>query len=280
MQARAFPQIRTGAAAAAHLSSSPVSRLCFHPSHCKSRLGAAPSISRGLFLPNRAICRVFSASATMDRTIRMPTRVVEHIVLLKVKEGASTEQQDAMVSALRSLKCLQTVIELSAGKVVHAMSAAYTHALHCRYMSKEDLESYANDPFHLDVISKYIAPIVEDRLALDWEADLEDPVLQSASYGAVRIVVMKPKQDLATAELSNIMDMLKENKNRFPFIKQVSVGKNFAPARAKGYEWAYLAVFPSPKELAELPKNEEYVSMELKVLPGMEKIGFVDYVTA
>ncbi|MCO5567650.1 hypothetical protein L7F22_021344 [Adiantum nelumboides] len=87
-------------------------------------------------------------------------------------------------------------------------SEAYTHALHCRYTSKEDLASYTNDPYHLDVINKYIVPIVEDRLALDWEADLEDPVLQAGSYGAVRIVAMKPKQGLEGAELSKLMDML------------------------------------------------------------------------
>lgn len=207
------------------------------------------------------------------------SHVVEHVVLLKVKEGISAEQQEAMVSGLRSLKGLQTVIELSAGKAVQVWSETYTHALHCRYKSKEDLDTYANDPYHLEVISKYILPIVEDRLAIDWEADVDDPILGSTSYGAVRIAVLKPKEDVATSELSDIVDMLKNYKSRFPVIKQVSVGKNFC-SRAKGYEWAFLAFFSSPEELAELTKNEEHVSLQYaKVLPAMEKIAVVDYHT-
>lgn len=279
MQARIiFTQIRNGAAGATHIATScQVPRLCFNSS---TKLSSWPSTSKAPALRHRsASARVFCTSAYLDNNDMKPTRVVEHIVLLKVKEGASAEQQDAMVSGLRSLKCLQTVTELNAGKVVHASSEAYTHALHCRYMSKEDLASYANDPYHLDVISKCIVPIVEDRLALDWEADVAEPVLQGASYGAVRIVTMKPKQGVGSAELSSIMDVMREHKSRFPFIRQVSVGKNFSPARAKEYEWAYLAVFPSPDELAELTKSREHGDLLAKVATSMEKINVVDYYT-
>ncbi|KAH7299372.1 hypothetical protein KP509_24G007900 [Ceratopteris richardii] len=216
----------------------------------------------------------------MDRTVKTSTRVIEHIVLLKSKERAPTEQQDAMVSGLRSLKSLPMVIELNAGKVAHASSEGYTHALHCRYRSKDDLASYANDPYHLDVINKCIVPIVEDRLALDWEADVEEPVLQSGSYGAVRILTMKPKQELANSEIEGTIDALKEYTSKFSFVKQVSAGKNFSPARAKGYEWAYLAMFPSTKELAELINSDGYKGLHSKVSSIMEKFNIVDYHTA
>lgn len=289
MQARAFTQIRSGAASVPHLAAQGARR-CLNPctklplARKKTRFWSSFVHKGDLTLcasTQTAISRVHCAAAAMDSSNRKTTRVVEHIVLLKMREGVSIEQEDAMVSGLRSLKSVQTVIELSAGKAIQVLSENYTHALHCRFMTKEDLDSYANNPFHLDVISKYIAPIVEDRLALDWEADLEDPIMQSSSYSAVRIAAFKPKVDLEATELSNIMDMMKDYRSRFPFIKQVSVGKNFSPARAKGYEWALLAVFPSPQELTELTKNEEHQSLQYeKVLPAMEKFAVVDYCTA
>ncbi|MCO5579776.1 hypothetical protein L7F22_033638 [Adiantum nelumboides] len=259
----------------------PVAKLFFTP--CNHQ----PQFSTSLFKHARVSpfqvpppWKTVSVSTAMADTQKKPTtRVVEHIVLLKVKDGVTAQQQDFMVSGLRSLSSIQTVIELNAGKAVQVWGENFTHALHCRFISKEGLASYANDPFHLDVISKCIAPFVEDRLALDWEADLEEPTLQSKSYGAVRIAALKPKKD--ALELSDIMDMLRDYRSRFPSIKQVSVGKNFSPARAKGYEWAFLAIFPRPEELAELTKSEEHVSLQYeKVLPAMEKIAVLDYHTA
>ncbi|KAI5054985.1 hypothetical protein GOP47_0030130 [Adiantum capillus-veneris] len=274
MQARAiFTQIRNRAAGAIDLA--PSNQVCRLRYNASSRQSTRPSTSRTNF------ARVFCSSASMETSLETGktkwTRVIEHIVLLKVKESASAEQQDALISGLRSLKCLPMVIELSAGKVVQSTCEPYTHALHCRCMSKEDLTSYANDPYHLDVINKYIVPIVEDRLALDWEADVEDPILHSSSYGAVRIATMKPKQSLGSEELSSVMDVLREHKRLLPIIKQVSVGKNFSPARAKDYEWAYLAVFPSPNVLKE---SKELEGLHAQVASAMEKINVVDYYTA
>ncbi|MCO5614585.1 hypothetical protein L7F22_068868 [Adiantum nelumboides] len=245
-----------------------------------STLPTLPSASKALSLRREAFVRVFSISVPMESRRREPSRVIEHIVLLKVKDDVSAELQDAMVSGLRGLKCLPTVIELSVGKIVQPAFEAFTHALHCRYLSKEDLTAYANDPYHLDVVNKYIVPIVEDRLALDWEADVEDPVLQSASYGAVRIVTMKPKPSLDSEHLSSVIDGLRGIKKLVPVIKQVSVGKNFSPARAKDYEWAYLAVLPTPDVLSALNVNKELERLHAQVASAMEKVNVADYYTA
>jgi hypothetical protein len=208
-------------------------------------------------------------------------RVVEHVVLLKVKEGVPEAQTEAMVSALRGLQALPSVIHITAGKNSLSTGAdggqeTFSHALHSRYYSKEDLDSYANDPLHLDVIKQHIAPIVEDRIAVDWETELEEPdlVASSASIGAVRIVAMRPNSDPSA---SHLVDAFSTFEERFASIKQVSFGTNFSP-RSKGYEFGYVALLPSLRELSELTKNEDYADVHRSsIFPALEKYTVVEY---
>lgn len=207
------------------------------------------------------------------------SRIVEHVVLFKVKPGVPALQAEALVSGLRSLKSLDLVMDLSAGPALQASSGSYTHALHCRYKDKEALQAYATHPLHVDVVQKRVVPIVEDVLAIDWEADLEEPEVKNG-YGAVRIAVMKQKDNLSEEELCRIEGTLKGCSKLFPLIRQVSVGKNFSPARAKGFEWGFLALFPSLQELEELTKNEEHKHLPYsKVRPVMETLALIDYTT-
>lgn len=214
-----------------------------------------------------------SSSISCSSPLHLHT-VVDHVVLFKVKNGTPPQLSQAMLDGLRSLKSIDSVVELSAGSALQP--GIFTHALHSRYRDKDALAEYANNSFHLDVISKYIAPIVEDRLALDWEADLEHPSL-NGNYGAVRIAIMKPKENLSSGEVPSVINLLKRFKARYPVVKQISAGRNFSPARAKGFEWGCLALFPSLQELHELTKNEEHEDLQLSEV--MESFVVFDYST-
>ena len=208
-------------------------------------------------------------------------RVIEHVVLLKVKEGVPEEQAEAMVTALRGLNSLPSVIHITAGKNVRWNSGlsngdeSFSYALHSRYYSKEDLESYANDPLHLEVIKNHIAPIVDDRIAVDWETELEEPELASSgSIGAVRIIAIRPSSG---PSVSHLVDAFSAFEANFRCIKQVSFGTNFSP-RSKGYEFGCVALLPNLHELSELSQNERYVNVHKStIMPASEKCIVVDY---
>eukprot|EP00249_Psilotum_nudum_P011717 c23342_g1_i1 orf=384-1202(-) len=205
------------------------------------------------------------------------THVVDHVVLFKVKDKVPSEQAEKMVNALRGLKSLDGVIQLTAGPSLQMQPGNYTHALYSRHSDKEALSTYASHPNHLDVVHKFVFPITEDILALDWEANSKELPLD---VGAVSILLLKLKENMLDEDVSNVLEVLKDYRNHFPGIKQVSIGKNFSPARAKGFQWGFVALFSSPKEMEELTKNEQHIKLQnSKVLPILENYARVDYAT-
>eukprot|EP01018_Ginkgo_biloba_P007897 Gb_21405 [translate_table: standard] len=208
-----------------------------------------------------------------------PSKVVEHVVFFNVKEGTPPEKANAMVSALNGLKSLDNVLQLTAGPALHFSSETYkfTHALHSRYKDKQSLSEYSNHPQHVSVVKEFVLPIAEDLLALDWEADLDGPI--EPSFGALRIAILKPRDDLAEAQRFELVEILSGYKNLFPSIVQVSFGENFSPARAKGFTWGFLSLFPGVKELEELNANQQHIKLQYeKVQSQMEKFAVLEYI--
>jgi len=219
----------------------------------------------------------FSAkfSANMDS---LPSKVVEHVVLINVRENTPPEKVNAMISALQGLKSLDQVLQLTAGPALRFSSGTYkyTHALHSRYKDKQSLEEYSAHPEHVNVVKEFILPITDDLLALDWEADLGGPMIPS--YGAIRIAVLKPKEGLADPQRFELVEILSAYKDIFPSVGQASFGENFSLARAKGFTWGFLSLFPGVKELEELNTNEEHAKIQNeKVLPQMENFVVIEY---
>lgn len=221
----------------------------------------------------------FSANFSVNMA-SLPSKVVEHVVLFKVKDGTPPEKATAMISALQALKSLDQVLDLTAGPALRFSSGTYkyTHALHSRYKDKQSLADYSAHPRHVNVVKEFVQPLTDDLLALDWEADLGEPMLPS--YGAIRIAVLKPKEGLADPQRFELVEILSGYKGFFPSVGQVSFGENFS-ARAKGFTWGSLSLFPRGKELEELNANEEHAKIQNeKVLPQMENFVVIEYINS
>jgi len=122
-------------------------------------------------------------------------------------------------------------------------------------------------------------PIVDDVFGLDWEADLGGFVMPS--YGAIRIAVFKPKEGFAEQQRAELVEILSVYKDMFSSVMQVSFGENFSLARAKGFTFGFLLLFPGVKELEELNTNEEHVKIQNeKVLPLMENFMVIEYIVS
>lgn len=237
---------------------------------------------RGNWAFHKPIPKSTSFSANFSANMAsLPSKVVEHVVFFKVKDGTPPEKANAMISALQGLKSLDQVLDLTAGPALRFNSGTYkyTHALHSRYKDRQSLADYSAHPRHVNVVKEFVLPLTDDLLALDWEAELGEPMLPS--YGAIRIAVLKPKEGLADPQRFELAEILSGYKGIFPSVGQVSFGENFSPARAKGFTWGSLSLFPGGKELEELNANEEDAKIQNeKVLPQMENFVVIEYINS
>lgn len=199
--------------------------------------------------------------------------VVEHIVFFKVKDDPKT---DEVFKELRALKSLDGISELGASKVLQILGANYTHVLHSRHVNKAALDAYAVHPSHQAVVQK-LAPYVEDRLAVDWEGvPVGLPI--NGGHGAARIALIKLSEGLTDEETSQVLELMKGLRDKFPFIRQISAGRNFSPARAKGFNLGFVAMFDNVDELEQLNGNAELhaVLRRSKVAPFLTSFVIAD----
>lgn len=205
-------------------------------------------------------------------------KAVEHIVLFKVKDDIDPSKVSAMVNGLGSLVSLHQVLHLTVGQLLRNRSSSltFTHMLHSRYKSKEDLEAYSAHPSHIGVVKGNVLPIVDDIMAVDWVAEDLSGDLIPPQGSAIRVTFLKLKENAVGNEVLEVMKGIHE---KFEQITQYTYGENFSPARAKGFSIASLAVFPGQSELAALDANHELVNYEKdKVRDHLESVVAVDYV--
>lgn len=84
--------------------------------------------------------------------------VVEHVVLVKVKDDTEPTKVNAMVNAMNSLATIDGVKHLTVGPLLRngptttTSGLRFTHMLHNRYNSKEALEVYNKHPSHVNAV--------------------------------------------------------------------------------------------------------------------------------
>lgn len=231
---------------------------------------------------SRSLLRSSSYHRAARFTVSMSAPTVEHVVLFKVKDGTDPTRVDSMVSGLNGLASLDQVLHLTAGPIHRTRFSpfGFTHFLHSRYGSKEDLSGYSLHPDHLSVVKESVLPICDDVMAVDWVADgVESSAVVPRPGSALRLVFLKVREGLGDAEKGQIVGVVKGVKDIVGKIDQMSVGENFSPERAKGYSIASIAYFPSLDELKGLDTEEETLKLHKeKVKDFVESVIEFDYV--
>ena len=96
--------------------------------------------------------------------------MIEHIVLMRWNEGASTEAIAAVFEGLRALKTkIPGIVDLTCGENFSERSKGFTHALVVRFTDRTALDDYIPHPDHQAVVQNLINPIRADSLAFDYE---------------------------------------------------------------------------------------------------------------
>ncbi|XP_024009707.1 stress-response A/B barrel domain-containing protein UP3 isoform X2 [Eutrema salsugineum] len=207
--------------------------------------------------------RLFSAVA-MSSSSPPQNQIVEHIVLFKVKEDTDSSKISSMMNGLNNLVSLPRVLHISAAPLhrVRSSVSAFTHVLHSRYGSKEDLADYAAHPDHVRVVKEFVLPICDDVMAVDWIAHQVPGTLAPPPGSVAKITFLKVKENLSDEAKSEILDLIKGLDEKFPGIGQITVGENFSPARAKGFSIASIAYFKDLAELESVDSQTELVNSQ------------------
>ncbi|XP_012077024.1 stress-response A/B barrel domain-containing protein UP3 [Jatropha curcas] len=244
------------------------------------------SPKRHLKVPSFSSFKPYTHSSPFKSQIKMSTtatETIEHIVLFKVKDNTDPTKINSLVTSLGGLVSLDPVLHLTAGALYRTKSSPipFTHMLHSRYSSKENLNAYSAHPSHVSAVKESVLPICDDIMAVDWVADdLHGPVIPPPG-SAIRVTFLKLKENLREEVKGEILAVIKGIKGSFEGINQITCGENFSPARAKGYSIASLAVFPGVSEMEALDSKEELVNLQKeKVRDYLESVIVVDYVVS
>ncbi|KAL4269627.1 hypothetical protein GQ457_HM001850 [Hibiscus cannabinus] len=197
----------------------------------------------------------FKSSITMS--------TIEHVVLFKVKDDTDQGKVNMMLNNLNGLVSLEPVVHLTAGPVLRTKSpiSSFTHMLHSRYKSKEELNAYAVHPDHQRVVKENVVPICDDIMAVDWVADNDPTPLSPPPGSAIKVTFLKLKENVPNEVQGEILGEIKGIKEGISGVQQITCGENFS-ARAKGFSLASVAVFAGVEEMEAAVGKEEYANLQ------------------
>ena len=95
--------------------------------------------------------------------------MVDHLVFFAVREGASQEEVEDLVSSIRGLnEDVSSTVDLTVGEDFSGRSGGYTHAIFARFEDAAGLQEYMEHPAHLAVVEKLDATTT-GRIVADYE---------------------------------------------------------------------------------------------------------------
>ncbi len=96
--------------------------------------------------------------------------MVEHVVLFKLKPEATEEQKTAAMEALKGLQHqIDGIVHLTCGKNFSERSQGFEIGLVVRFQNRAALEAYLPHPAHRGAVERYLHPIREDVIVVDYE---------------------------------------------------------------------------------------------------------------
>lgn len=98
--------------------------------------------------------------------------MIEHIVLLKLKEGVSEEQTQELMDGLSMLKdVIPGILDVSGGfnDSPEGKSAGFTYGFIVRFGDPAARDGYLPHPEHQNLAKTLVRPIADDVLVFDYE---------------------------------------------------------------------------------------------------------------
>ena len=125
-------------------------------------------------------------------------------------------------------------------------------------------------------VQGHVLPNALDTTAIDWvnAAELPSPVNPGS---AVRLTLAKVKEGVEVPQLVEKVAAATKAAGEAKGAK-VSLGENFSPARAKGYQFGMVAVFDSVEELDAVEGDGKVEEAKAAVRPLLDEVLVLDFV--
>lgn len=95
--------------------------------------------------------------------------MIKHIVCFKLKDNSIENCQEAK-NVLMSMKGkVNTLVDINVGIDFLHSDRSYDIILETTFQTREDLETYQNDPYHCQVVKKHMHKVRETSVAVDYE---------------------------------------------------------------------------------------------------------------
>eukprot|EP00898_Chlorokybus_atmophyticus_P008060 jgi/Chlat1/8255/Chrsp77S07674 len=217
------------------------------------------------------------------------TRVVEHVVLFKMGEDFDDRAETDMLDNLYTLQYMcPSVLAISVGANVNspAQSGGYTHALYVRFPDMAALDRYLVHPAHLSCVETYVKPFVQDTLAIDFQAEVDNDINtvfrrgDDWDQGVEHLVLLKVKEGTTSEQEATMLERLQSLPQVIgESVLQITAGANFS-TRSKGYTHGLVARCPSEEHLHTYARHPEHRTILRKqVLPISDSMPIaVDFV--
>jgi len=106
-----------------------------------------------------------------DNTTEEMNRMVEHLVLFKLKPGTTEEQRRTVVDTLKRLKSIDGIVDMSVG-INHSKegkSQGFEVGMRVRFRDQAALEGYLPHPQHVGVVDE-VREYFDDVIVVDYDA--------------------------------------------------------------------------------------------------------------
>ena len=98
--------------------------------------------------------------------------MIEHIVLLKLKDGVSEDKMKVLIAGLNDLKkAIPGMLEVSGGynNSIEGKAGGFNYGFIVKFKDSASRDGYVPHPEHIKLAQTLVRPIVDDVIVLDYE---------------------------------------------------------------------------------------------------------------
>ncbi|XP_052209108.1 uncharacterized protein LOC127812658 isoform X2 [Diospyros lotus] len=231
------------------------------------RVSQLGGIMRVRFPEMKSGCAMVSASLGQSSSVYTgrKRKVVEHVCLLKAKEGLSDEKEKDMMDYLYTSQYqMGGIVAVSIGRISDRNLENYTHAFYMRFQRKDDLTKFYSNPFYLGVLKDYVNPYCHGLINVDYESEVEDDILpifrkgEEFNYGVEFVLLIKFVESAADRSVDDALSSLAKLTMEFPsLVVQATQGSNFNQT-SKEYTHGVVIRFRSFEAFEMFMNSSEY----------------------
>jgi len=99
--------------------------------------------------------------------------MIEHIVLLKLKDGVTEDKTKAMMDGINDLKkVIPGIMDVSGGynNSPEGKAGGFTFAFIVKFKDAKSRDGYVPHPEHVKLAQTLVRPIVDDVIVVDYES--------------------------------------------------------------------------------------------------------------